>query len=142
MVIMPYDGGRLSPRRINASGIHNVYTVDKLGTVKVSMTVKSYLTAVLLGNSDKRVKSLMHMMLVAVHTKYLECPLHLRFLSFCCRQSHSFPLRIKSSFRGMKIPYIVESGCSPSPRCIKASASRLFSTTWIQLMKFPVRIGY
>ena len=71
MVIMPYDGGRIS-RRINASGIHNVYTVDKLGTVKVSMTVKSYLTAVLLSNSDKRVKSLMHMMLVAVHAKYLD----------------------------------------------------------------------
>ena len=51
---------------------YNVYTVDKLGTVKVSMTVKSYLTAVLLSNSDKRVKSLMHMMLVAVHAKYLD----------------------------------------------------------------------
>ena len=36
------------------------------------MTVKSYLTAVLLGYSDKRIKSLMHMMLVAVHTKYLD----------------------------------------------------------------------
>ena len=36
------------------------------------MTIKSYLTAVLLGNSDKRIKSLMHMMLVAVHAKYLD----------------------------------------------------------------------
>ena len=36
------------------------------------MTIKGGVGAVLLGNSDKRIKSLMHMMLVAVHAKYLD----------------------------------------------------------------------
>ena len=36
------------------------------------MTVKCYLTAILLGNRDKRIKTLMYMMLVTVHAKYLD----------------------------------------------------------------------
>ena len=36
------------------------------------MTVKCYLTTILLGNRDKRIKTLMHMMLVTVHAKYLD----------------------------------------------------------------------
>ena len=70
MVIIPYDGGRLSLGESMLPGF--ITYIPSISSVRVCVTVKRYLTAILLGNSDKRIKSLMHMMLVAVHTKYLD----------------------------------------------------------------------